>query len=390
MCPCWDEHTDPYPPSIWKDYARHDPQWLYYCEPCKAVRCARCSTADIVSRFCPTCFGEVTPSRARAQANKCVRNCAVCPKCHSNTTVGSKDGAYTVSCPYCDWKSDHTFNRHAPIAQQVFATEGRFHELQKYYKQKSIEELIGDQSRGTIRKKPMPIDVISSEDKQDKQSESESEPVLPLLRNLRAKKSRKCAWCKHTLVKPDPSPNSTKSKSHFAINYVPQLVVTAHEGTGPKPFPKSLPENTLYTFRLTVTNPLPVAIKVNLATLPMDEAFPHKVTILSPAFDLGPSPQSIDELSLVRGVPSSFIARQSVITQKVFMEGDREAGTGGFYERGANWACILAEVVPSAKVDMVDIPVLVRYSYSFDDETVDVSVWTLLSLASTTPSGITP
>lgn len=137
---------------------------------------------------------------------------------------------------------------------------------------------------------------------------------------------------------------------------------------------------------LTITNPMHVAMKVVLSALPQDAAtYPHRVTIVTPSFELGASSELWDEGSLVAAVPSMFIERESKVTKRIAVEGHRSSQGGGswgalgdnggggagsssnsssgIYQRGLNWCTIAVEVVPSKVLQVLEVPLFVSFSF---------------------------
>ncbi|VVT46029.1 uncharacterized protein SAPINGB_P001011 [Magnusiomyces paraingens] len=168
------------PASIWDPFSRHKVETLYFCELCQEIRCPRCVDEEILCLYCPVCLFEVTPSTARAEGNRCPRNCFKCPKCStsvnprpitgtvSNSSLLTSDvvsqgsaPAYSLACTYCSWTSDMSelvtpekighgvvFHRGKTVRQQLSGVEGRlqsditkrFQDLRNFYFQKSLEE----------------------------------------------------------------------------------------------------------------------------------------------------------------------------------------------------------------------------------------------------------
>lgn len=103
-------------------------------------------------------------------------------------------------------------------------------------------------------------------------------------------------------------------------------------------------------------------MKVVLSTVPQGPRYPHKVTIVTPAVELGASSELWDEASLVAGVPSMFIQRESSVTQRVDVEGMRSTADEGVFQRGRSWATIAVETVP-AEPGVLEIPLFVSFSF---------------------------
>lgn len=291
---------------------------------------------------------------------------------------------YELICNHCEWKSGDSnmlFTRHPSLVAQVAELEApskaRFKELQKFNHQNAVEQLTREDTStfNKIIDKKKRMKTSLQVQTQELDSDDDEMKPIPIRRRLRTKRAKRCMGCRQILVRPESKPMSIGFKvRQLAMNHLPSLMVTSHSTES---YPSVLTGGTLYTFRLTVSNIITTPIKMTLATLPLDsENHPHKVTIISPTFDLGPAPELWDETSLVRGVPSSSIVRETNTTKKVFMEGDRESGTGGIYERGKNWVTVLMEIVPSASVPEVDIPLFISYS----GEDVNIGFWTMANL----------
>lgn len=230
--------------------------------------------------------------------------------------------------------------------------------------------------------------------------------LLPVPQPLRSKYSKKCAACRHTLVKPDPKPSSVRFKIKLmANNYLPHLRLS--EFPPKSGYPAEFVPGKVYTLLLTITNPMHVGVKVSLATLSrpslvksekeslltvletgtenksmLSGNYPHKVTIITPTVDLGPDEELWDEASLIRGVPSMFIKRESTLSKRIEVEGGRrsaknmgygQTNTGdtkngknlgaGVYQQDKNWSSIAIEVVPSSKSKLLEIPLFVNFSF---------------------------
>lgn len=178
------------PQSIWDPFSRYPLSSLYFCEHCHSHRCPRCVEEEIVCRYCPQCMFEVTPSSARADGNRCTRNCFRCPECFTGTTIvsttkhaggggnrvnsptskgststntGSDEiSVYTLSCPHCSWTSESVglvFRKTTSLVSLVQASnlrnqtkvDERFQAMRDFYFQRSLEEgvtMAASSSRG--------------------------------------------------------------------------------------------------------------------------------------------------------------------------------------------------------------------------------------------------
>lgn len=209
---------------------------------------------------------------------------------------------------------------------------------------------------------------------------------FPLPQPLRSKRTKRCRACHHMLVKPESKPSSTKFKIKLmALNYLPSLRLSPYTNKPGTAYPASLMARKAHTLLLTVTNPMQVSMKVVLSALPQDAAtFPHKVTIVTPSVELGAASELWDEASLVGGVPSVFIKRESSVTKRVAVEGHRRgagagvggaagaetgaSGGGGIHQRGRNWCTVLVEVVPSPQCKVLEVPLFVSFSFNVPKE----------------------
>lgn len=238
----------------------------------------------------------------------------------------------------------------------------------------------------------------------------DSEQKLPVPQPLRSKHTKRCSSCHRVLIKPDSKPSSARFKIKLlAHNYLPNLRLSEFPPKSGYPI-EFVPEK-VYTLLLTITNPMHVAVKVSLATLSrpsitknsknsmVNESlvddnntsistgkYPHKVTIITPTVYLGPDEELWDEASLIRGVPSMFIKRESAVSKRIEVEGSRISaktipatsdGTNnddskplgaGVYQQCSNWSCIAIEVVPSSKASFFEIPLFVNFSFEVPPE----------------------
>ena len=183
----------------------------------------------------------------------------------------------------------------------------------------------------------------------------------PLPQPLRGKRTKRCKGCHHLLVKPEAKPTSTKFKIKLmALNYFPDMRVSFPSEISKAPVLVYDEPQTVY---LTVSNPMHVPMKVVLSTIPSQ---PHSVTVLAPSFTLGAGAELWDEASLVAGVPSQFIFRETKVTQRIMMEGIRTNNPEeGIIQRGPNWCTIAVEVIPSTKQGVLEVPLFVSFSLPF-------------------------
>ncbi|MDI1486783.1 MAG: hypothetical protein OHK93_006044 [Ramalina farinacea] len=199
------------------------------------------------------------------------------------------------------------------------------------------------------------------------QSEQRHHPVRfvdelrPLPPYLRTKRSKRCATCRHILVKPEPKPQSTRYRIKLvAMNYVPTMTLKplqpaaaaaasqqGRAGAGSSLVDlKSLrplrPTQTL----LTLKNPLFDPVRISLATPAVTRGrFKHKITILCPEFEVG---ANLDQWDEALADPDAGKVSKHLNLEKVEFaggEGGRVAEAGKVWERGRNWTSVVVEVV---------------------------------------------
>lgn len=248
--------------------------------------------------------------------------------------------------------------------------------------------------------------------------DSDQKQKFPLPQPLRAKRIKRCSTCRHVVAKPDPKATSIKYKIRLmAYNYLPNLRLTEYP---PKSkFPDLLQPGKPYTFLLTVTNPMQVNMKISLSTISCNMSdsskrndgeeykkprYPHKVTLITPNIELGADDGLWDETSLVKGVPSILIKRETQVSRRVEIDGARtfpsKAGieiarsnylgsknlspdetTLGVYQQGKNWCTVALEVVPSLlktptadsqgsgpRPPVLEIPLFVSFTFEVPNE----------------------
>lgn len=233
---------------------------------------------------------------------------------------------------------------------------------------------------------------------------SDIDQRLPVPQPLRSKRTKRCATCHHILARPEAKPSSVRFKIKLmAHNYLPTLRLS--EFPPKSGYPKEFIPGNVYTLLLTITNPIHVNVKVSLATISRQSMsgneerlfgdssgatesslasgrYSHQVTIITPTVDLGPDEELWDEASLIRGVPSMFIKRESSLSKRIDVEGSRisaktahltsggtasSGGPGslgaGVYQQSKNWSCIAIEVLPSGDSSFLEIPLFVNFSF---------------------------
>ena len=52
------------------NYCLYPLDHLLFCDECNAIRCARCSTEEIITWYCPTCLFDVPSSAVKSDGNR--------------------------------------------------------------------------------------------------------------------------------------------------------------------------------------------------------------------------------------------------------------------------------------------------------------------------------
>ena len=52
------------------NYSLYPLDHLLYCDECDAIRCARCSTDEVITWYCPTCLFDVPSSAVKSDGNR--------------------------------------------------------------------------------------------------------------------------------------------------------------------------------------------------------------------------------------------------------------------------------------------------------------------------------
>ena len=202
--------------------------------------------------------------------------------------------------------------------------------------------------------------------------------LRPMPTLLRTKRSKRCAACKHILVKPEFKPTSTRFRIKLiALNYIPfaTLKPLSVSGglrpTGPDGGDVSLPPGKATQFILTLKNPQYEIVSVSLGS-PSETSgrHQHKVTILCPQFEIGKSGDVWDD-ALDNPLNQSIIGSRG---------GDQIAGQ--LYDQGRNWASVVIEITPATSLlglereleedeDLVEVPIRVRLQWRVSDEESD-------------------
>lgn len=204
--------------------------------------------------------------------------------------------------------------------------------------------------------------------------------LKPMPTLLRSKRSKRCAACKHILVKPELKVTSTRYRIKLvALNYIPFVSlkpVPVTDGLVPAG-PDGDPTVTLQPGKpsqwiLTLKNPLFENVNVSLGSpsiIPGRHG--HKVTILCPHFSIGKNGDVWDDAALSQPLVKS--------DTQVSLGLGGEQVAGKVYDRGRNWTSIVVEVVPAtiAKTkneemeedeDVIEVPIRVRLEWKVTDE----------------------
>jgi dynactin-4 len=173
--------------------------------------------------------------------------------------------------------------------------------------------------------------------------------LRPMPALLRTKRAKRCAACKHILVRPESKPTSTRYRIKLtALNYIPLVILKPMPGTAvAKPASGETDDTTLqpsipHQWVLTLKNHLFDTVKVSLATPAVTPGrLGHRVTVLCPQFEVGANSDVWDD---ALGDKRTSVA----------MSGPRGdvgvAEAGKVYDKGRNWTSVVLEVVPVGAV----------------------------------------
>lgn len=204
--------------------------------------------------------------------------------------------------------------------------------------------------------------------------------LKPMPTPLRTKRSKRCAACKHILVKPELKVTSTRYRIKLvALSYIPSITLK------PVPVPGGLLPAGLdgdqtvklqpgkpSQWILTLRNPLYEEVSVSLGSPNITPGkHGHKVTILCPQFSIGKNGDVWDDNALSQTVNKS--------DTQVAMGLGGEQVAGKVYDRGRNWTSIVIEVVPASMVkhkdermeedeDVIEVPIRIRLEWQVTDE----------------------
>jgi len=209
--------------------------------------------------------------------------------------------------------------------------------------------------------------------------------LKPMPTLLRTKRAKRCAACKHILVRPELKITSTRYRIKLiALNYIPYITLKSVPGSdslilpaGPDGDPKvRLPPGKPSQWILTLRNPLYENITVSLGSPSITPGkHAHKVTILCPEFDVGKNSDAWDDALR----PEIGLPKSDTQVSMGLLGGEQIAGK--VYDRGRNWTSIVIEVVPASIVtakgevveedeDVVEVPIRVRLEWKVTDEQV--------------------
>ena len=204
--------------------------------------------------------------------------------------------------------------------------------------------------------------------------------LKPMPTQLRTKRAKRCAACKHILVKPELKVTSTRYRIRLvALNYIPFASLKPVPATGGilPAGPDGDPTVTLQPGKpsqwiLRLQNPLFEDVNVNLGSpsiVPGKHG--HKVTILCPQFSVGKNGDVWDDAALSQPLvkPDTQVS--------LGLGGEQVAGK--VYDRGRNWTSIVVEIVPASIVkekgeeveedeDVIEVPIRIRLEWKVTDE----------------------
>ena len=271
---------------------------LYYCEECCSLRCNDCIAWEVSCTYCPHCLFEVPNTSVRAQKARCSRTCFECPMCmHVLSIVGSdpprRDMPLTapeasigvepfyLSCACCRWDS----KRLGLVAEKpndlgsvldamersAWPTETWEHLVEHMLERRppppplmsrSLAKHIArvERSSGLVRHDMARVSTLAQRWTMQPCEQSYAVSALrPRRVALLCKYSKRCATCRHILVRPEPRSSAFKIKL-LASHFLPQCVVFrgAHG---------------LWT--LVLTNPLMDAMDVTLRCVAGDVSAQH-------------------------------------------------------------------------------------------------------------------
>ena len=206
--------------------------------------------------------------------------------------------------------------------------------------------------------------------------------LRPMPTLLRTKRSKRCAQCKHILMKPEFKPTSTRYRIKLiALNYLPFTTlkpVPVSGGLGP-PGPDGITDVILDPGKpsqwiMTLRNPLFENVKVTLGSPSVTPGrHAHRVTILCPQFEIGKNGDVWDD---ALNNPLNNSSTNSNTT------GSGEQIAGKLYDQGRNWVSVVIEIVPALIVreagrpmeedeDVIEVAIRVRLEWTVSEEGVE-------------------
>lgn len=204
-------------------------------------------------------------------------------------------------------------------------------------------------------------------------------PELSLLKpvptRLCTRRAKRCRACRHLLVRPEISKNSAATLStafrikQLCKDYIPTIRMT-HLSSAT--YPKKFVTHITYTFALTLFNPRLQPIKITLASPPRTPTRNHSITLLTPTFEINGNLDDKNDWDL-----RALSDLKERFTK--FKDGDG-AQAAGVFAIGANWTCVLIEIVPSDEGGEIEIPIFVSVGYDVADEPEgkeEMAFWTL-------------
>lgn len=221
--------------------------------------------------------------------------------------------------------------------------------------------------------------------------------LLPVPTPLRTKRGKRCANCRHILVKPESKVQSTRFRIKLvAVNYIPKISLEAlRSPQQPAIDLTSLVPHRANQFLLTMRNAIFDRVHVTLAT-PARTPGPHghKVTILCPEFDLGPNLDIWEEALKDNPRSDPHAQSSSKLGNPPAMDSSNRTGggesrvaeAGKVWDKGRDWTTVVLEVVCAAITakgeednhddqpsrgleedeDVLEIPIFVRLEWMGD------------------------
>lgn len=169
---------------------------------------------------------------------------------------------------------------------------------------------------------------------------------------LRTKRAKRCAACKHILVKPETKPTSTRFRIKLtALSYIPSVSLKPlHSGVeSGSASVAALEPGRPSQYVLTLKNCLFDTVKVSLGTPAVTPGrYGHRVTVLCPLFEVGASGDVWDDaLGNGNGDKAKRASVQQGVGVGLGAKGESVvAEAGKVFERGRNWTSVVVEVVP--------------------------------------------